>query len=206
MDNRPTPRLSQQQEQRRIYTERNREDAYRDHLAEQTRRMQEESARLRQQRRMQQYRFQQDYIRELQLQQERLRAERDYANDPYYYTPNSYRYRRAGVYYETNQYGAHLLRQAVDYGYQEGVRAGQADRLDGWAPDYQNSYAYQDANYGYTGVYVDQADYNYYFRQGFQRGYQDGYYNRYQYGTNVNGSYSILGNLLTSILGLQTLP
>jgi hypothetical protein len=42
----------------------------------------------------------------------------------------------------------------------------------------------------------------YYFRQGFQRGYNDGYYNRQQYGTNTNGSYSILGNILNGILGL----
>ena len=52
---------------------------------------------------------------------------------------------------------------------------------------------------------MDQADYNYYFRQGFQRGYEDGYYNRYQYGVYSNGSYSVLGNVLTLILNLQSL-
>ena len=47
--------------------------------------------------------------------------------------------------------------------------------------DYRNNWAYRDANYGYTGMYVDQPQYNYYFRQGFQRGYEDGYYSRSQY-------------------------
>ena len=57
--------------------------------------------------------------------------------------------------------------------------------------DYSN--AYEDANYGYTGMYVDQGDYNYYFRQGFQRGYQDGYNARLQYGRNDNGRSGIPG-------------
>ena len=87
--------------------------------------------------------------------------------------------------------GRTLLRQAVNYGYQEGFRAGAADREDRWRADYENCFAYQDANFGYDGYYVDQADYNYYFRQGFQRGYEDGYYNRYQYGVYSNGSYSV---------------
>jgi hypothetical protein len=39
-----------------------------------------------------------------------------------------------------------------------------------WHSNYQGSFAYQDANYGYTGYYVDQDEYNYYFRQGFRHG------------------------------------
>jgi hypothetical protein len=98
-----------------------------------------------------------------------------------------------------------VLRQAVNDGYQEGVRFGQADRQDGYAANYQNNAAYRDANYGYSGYYVDQSDYNYYFRQGFQRGYNDGYYSRSQYGSSLNGQPSILSTLLTSILGLTSL-
>ena len=70
---------------------------------------------------------------------------------------------------------------------------------------YQSSYAYQDANYGYGGYYVDQDDYNYYFREGFRRGYEDGYNMRYQYGHNSNGAYIILGVVLSHILALQSL-
>jgi hypothetical protein len=93
----------------------------------------------------------------------------------------------------------------VNYGYEEGFRAGQADREDGWGSSYQDSYAYQDANYGYDGYYVERDDYNYYFREGFRRGYEDGYDSRSQYGTESNGKYEIWANVLSSILNLQAL-
>jgi flagellar biosynthesis/type III secretory pathway protein FliH len=114
-------------------------------------------------------------------------------------------YNRGGSYYEVNQYGADLLRQAVNNGYQEGYNAGQADREDNWRPDFQNSYAYQDALYGYDGYYLTPDDYQYYFRQGFQRGYEDGYNEQYQYGYSSNGSYGVLGNVLSLILNFQSL-
>ncbi|HVR81750.1 MAG TPA: hypothetical protein VHF02_06685 [Luteimonas sp.] len=161
---------------------------------------------LQQQNRMAQYSYQQMYFQRLRQQQARLAAQRyNYANDPYFYTPASYRYGYGGNYYQTNHYGADLLRQAINYGYQEGIRAGRADREDRWASDYRNSYAYQDANYGYNGYYVSQADYNYYFRQGFRRGYEDGFGRQYQYGQYQNGSNSILSTVLALILNLQPL-
>ncbi len=105
-----------------------------------------------------------------------------------------------------------MLRQAVRNGYEEGVRAGLSDREDRWRSNYQDSYAYQDASYGYSGYYVGLTDYNYYFREGFRRGYEDGYnsyedgYNsRYRYGTNSNGAFSILSGVLQTILNLQNL-
>ena len=94
-----------------------------------------------------------------------------------------------------------------------GARAGRADRVDGWRSDWRNNYAYQDANYGYNGWYVDRSEYNYYFREGFRRGYQDAYGDDYRYGTyygnngNIGGNDNfavILGTVLQSILGLQT--
>ena len=91
----------------------------------------------------------------------------------------------------------------MNNGYEEGFQAGQADRQDNWrSGSYQNSYAYQDATYGYNGYYVTQAEYSYYFRQGFQRGYEDGFNSRSQYGSNSNGSYSILATVLTQVLNL----
>ena len=95
-----------------------------------------------------------------------------------------------------------MLREAVNNGYQEGVAAGWADKQDRWAANYRTSYGYQDANYGYTGFYVDRADYNYYFREGFRRGYDDGYYNRLQYGTYSGGQHTLLGSVLTGIINL----
>jgi hypothetical protein len=117
----------------------------------------------------------------------------------------SYRYRVGDADRETNQYGADILRQAVRNGYEQGWRAGRADRADGWPSDYRKSYAYQDANYGYNGNYVPQTDYNFYFREGFRRGYEDGYASRSQYGTVVNGTPSILATILAGILGLTTI-
>ncbi len=64
-------------------------------------------------------------------------------------------------------------------------------------------FGYQDANYGYDGYYVDQSEYQYYFRQGFERGYEDGYTSRSQYGQYSNGTASILGTILETILNLQ---
>jgi hypothetical protein len=161
---------------------------------------------LQQQRRMAQYRYQQEYYRRLRTQQARLMAQRyDYYSNPYFYTPASYRYSYGGNYYTTNRYGADLLRQAVNYGYQEGLRAGRADRYDNWNSNYRDSYAYRDASYGYDNYYVRRDDYNYYFRQGFQRGYQDGYGNRYQYGRYDQGNASILQAVLALILNLQYL-
>jgi hypothetical protein len=155
---------------------------------------------------MAQYRFQERYLEHLRDQDRRLREERhDYSNDPYFYTAPNYRYNRGGAYYETNQYGAELLRQAVNYGYEEGFHAGAADREDNWRPDYRNSYAFQDASYGYNGFYVDPEDYKYYFREGFSRGYEDGYNERFQYGYNANGSLGVLGDVLSLVLNLQPL-
>ena len=84
-------------------------------------------------------------------------------------------------------------------------RVGQADRADGWSYRYRDSYAYQDATYGYTGYYVNPDEYRYYFRAGFRRGYEDGYYSRLQYGRYEEGKYAILAAVLAQILNLQPL-
>ena len=102
-----------------------------------------------------------------------------------------------------NRMAPKMLRQAVNNGYEEGFRAGQADRQDGWGFSPQDAIGYEDASYGYDGYYVDQSEYQYYFRQGFDRGYEDGYYSRNQYGRYSNGNASILGTILETILNLQ---
>ncbi|HVI59951.1 MAG TPA: hypothetical protein VM619_13910 [Luteimonas sp.] len=162
---------------------------------------------LRQQHRINQYRYQQAYYDRLRQQQLRFSARNyDWYNDPYYYTPASYRYRYDGGWYQTNRYGADLIRQAVNYGYREGLRAGRADREDGWRSDYRGSYGYLDANYGYNGYYIDQGQYNYYFRQGFRRGYDDGYRDDYRYGhRDDDGNYTLLAAVLAAVIGFQLL-
>jgi len=198
-------RVSQQRQQELIEQQQQRLAQYRQHLNEEQRLAQQQTALLQQQRRIAQYRFQQQYWEHVRQEQSEAERYRNWNDDPYFYTPPIYRYRYRGTYYEANQYGADLLRRAVNYGYEEGFRAGEADREDRWRPDYQHCYAYQDANYGYPGYYLDQDEYNYYFREGFRRGYEDGYYSRYQYGSYVNGSYSMLGAVLSQILSFQSL-
>ena len=197
--------VARQVQQQRIVEQRQREIQYRQVLTTQVRTAQQRTAQLQQQKRAAQNAAQQQYLVNLRQQQQRLQAARDYARDPAFSARPAYLYRRAGTQYQTTQYGADVLRQAVNYGYQQGVQFGQADRRDGQRSDYQNAYAYQDANYGYDARYVSQTDYNYYFREGFRRGYQDGYGSSQQYGTVSNGSPSILSSILSSILGLTAI-
>jgi hypothetical protein len=160
---------------------------------------------MQQQNRNQQYRYLSDYnqrVREQQMQYQNQQF--DYSNDPYFYSAPIYSYQRDGQSYQLNQYGADLLRQAINYGYGEGRRAGRADRRDHWRSDYRDSYAYQEADYGYSGYYLDRDEYSYYFREGFRRGYSDGYYGRRHYGNYSNGSYNIMGSMLSVILQLQS--
>ncbi|MEK6301243.1 MAG: hypothetical protein AABO41_11015 [Acidobacteriota bacterium] len=144
-------------------------------------------------------RYQQRYLDNLRQDQLRLQSWQ------YSYAPPQYRYYRGGRYYQANRYSADMLRQAVRNGYEEGVRAGLSDREDRWRSNYQDSYGYQDASYGYNGYYVGLSDYRYYFREGFRRGYEDGYYGRSRYGSNSNGAFNILTGVLQTILNLQNL-
>ena len=79
--------------------------------------------------------------------------------------------------------------------------------MDGWRPSYRDSFAYQDALYGYRGFYVDRQEYAYYFREGFRRGYEDGYYRTSRYGRydNRGDNYSILSTVLGLILNFRDL-
>ncbi|HMG35071.1 MAG TPA: hypothetical protein VKM94_14120 [Blastocatellia bacterium] len=117
------------------------------------------------------------------------------------YGPPVYRYYHTGQYYEVSRFAADELRQAVRYGYAEGFRAGRSDRLDRWSYGFQDSFAFEDGSYGYSG-YVSFAEYQYYFREGFRRGYEDGFYGRTHYGS-LNGG--ILSGILQTILALQSL-
>ncbi len=201
-DPKPVP---QQEQQQRVDEQRHRDTAYKAALANQVRGTQQASAALQQQKRSAQYTVSQQYAANLRLQQKRLNTPRDVQRDPYYSAPMTFRYTVGSTDRETNRYGADVMRQAVNNGYQQGWKAGRADRSDHWPSNYQKSYGYEDANYGFSGTYLPQSDYNYYFREGFQRGYEDGYAKHPQYGAVVNGSPSILGNILSGILGLHSI-
>jgi len=201
-DKRTVPAQDQQQ---RVDEQRQRDTEYKAALANQVRATQEAAAALQQQKRTAQYAVNQQYVANLHQQQEHMNTQRDARRDPYFSAPMTFRYRVGSNDRETNRYGAEVMRQAVNNGYEQGWKAGRADRRDRWSSNYQQSYGYQDANYGFNGNYLPQADYNYYFREGFQRGYEDGFARHPQYGTVVNGSPSILDAILSSILGLHTI-
>jgi hypothetical protein len=180
---------------------------YREHLDQQQRLAPPHAAQLQQQHRTALVVVQQQYVARLRQQQLQVqnRDRYNYGHDPFFWTAPTVRYSRGGAYYETNQYGVTLLRQAVSFGYEEGTRVGMADRQDRWAPDYQASWAYQDANYGYSGFYVERDDYNAYFREGFRRGYEDGYHGGHQFGTYAHGRGTVLGAVLATILNFQAI-
>lgn len=198
--------LQQSQRQRDlILQEKQRANEFDRYLDKQRNVMQQRSADLRKQKRNSQYREQQRYLDQLRQQQQTVRRGHDWDHDPFFFAVPKYRYMRGGRYYEINEYAARLLQEAINYGYEEGFRAGEADRLDHWRYDYSSSYAYLDASYGYYGMYVSLSDYNFYFREGFRRGYEDGYYGRHRYGSVVDGDLRIMSDVLRLIIDLRVL-
>jgi hypothetical protein len=200
-------RLSQARQQQLIAAQRQRAEQYGAQLQRQAELARQRSLALQTQKRINQFRVQQQYMQWQQQQRilARNAAAYNYNTDPYFYTAPTVQYFRAGSYYQVNQFAADQLNQAVSFGYDEGFRAGQADKGDGWHFDYLDSYAYQDASYGYRGQYVDRDEYKHYFREGMSRGYKDGYYGRNQYGQKTNGGVTILSAVLQQILDLEPL-
>ncbi len=195
--------VSQQEQRQRAKVQQQRAAEYRRQLDQQLLAAQQQNLQLQQQRRMAQYRAHQVYSAQLRQQLQVVLAPRAYATDPWVSAPHMYRYVANGANRLTNQVGAEALRQAVQNGYAQGYRAGEADRQDHSPSSAQSTFAYRDANYGYAGRDVDQSDYNFYFRQALQRGYDDGFTHRAQYGSTSNGTPTILASLLSAILVLQ---
>jgi hypothetical protein len=199
-------RLSAARQQQLIAQQQQRAARYEQRLWRSQELARQRAALLQQQRRMAAYQYQQQYLQRLRQQQAWLDRQYDYSSDPYFYTAPTYRYSRGGRYYETNQYGADLLRRALDSGYEEGYRSGEADRLDHWRSDYRDSWGYQDANYGFSGLYIDPEEYNHYFREGFRRGYEDGYGRQSRYGRQGgDGNLLLLAEVLLQLLDLRSL-
>jgi hypothetical protein len=164
------------------------------------------SVQLQQQNRTSQYRSYQDYRRRhdnlyLRYWNDRHR----YYRDDWFFAPVVFSLFYNGGYYGINHYQSDLIRQAMNYGYEEGFHAGRADRYDHWRFDYRSNYIYRDADYGYYGYYVDEDMYSHYFREGFRRGYEDGYYGRYRYGRYYGGSYSLRRDVLDSVFRIEVI-
>jgi hypothetical protein len=195
------------QQEERVEKKKDRAARYGQDLAQQERVAEERGQKLQQSRRMAQYRYQEEYVQRIRQQRVLVESRQSYdrPGDPLFYEPATYRYHRGESDYETNQHGADLLRGAVDYGYEAGLRSGRADRQDRWEGGYEDSFAFRDANYGYSGEYVDQSEYNHYFREGFRRGYEDGFNSRNRYGKSSNGRYELTASQLSQIIDLQPL-
>jgi hypothetical protein len=89
-----------------------------------------------------------------------------------------------------------IERQAADFGYREGYRAGRDDRRDGRSRSYDDHNTYRDATAGYRSAYGDRELYRRYFQEGFRRGYDDGYRNRSASGTGRSRARDILGDII----------
>jgi flagellar biosynthesis/type III secretory pathway protein FliH len=141
--------------------------------------------------------------RKIDKQQEKIQKQRAKLEQQRVKLQNKrYRVNRNGSYYNTDQRGAEMLRQAVNAGYQQGYRAGQQDRNGRRNSSWNNSSVYRSGTYGYQN-HVNRSQYQYYFQQGFQKGYQDGYNSQYRYGSNNGGSLNILSTILNQVLNIQ---
>ena len=148
--------------------------------------------------------------RNAQINADYNRRNRNYNTYGNVVTSNRYRVYRNGTYYNTDQRGADLLRQAVNEGYRQGFATGRNDRNNQRSVSWSNSTVYRNGTIGYQN-YVNRSQYQYYFQQGFQRGYQDGsnrqyedgYNGNYQYGYNNNGTMSVIGAILEQVLNIS---
>lgn len=145
------------------------------------------------------YRDYQRQQRQIEKQQRKYEKQREKAQRQY--DRRMYRLRNQYGYYQTDDRGIQILRDAVNRGYQQGFYAGQNARRNRAGYGYNGLSMYRTGNYGYNS-YVNSDQYRYYFQQGFQRGYQDGYNSRYQYGYRANNGINILGSILSGILNL----
>ena len=146
---------------------------------------------------------QQERYRREQQRQARLNRNYNSRNGVAYANGSRYRVYRNGRYYTTDGRGAELLRQAVNPGYRQGYEAGRIDRANRRGSQWSRNDMYRSGTFGYQS-YVDRGQYQYYFQQGFQKGYDDGYFSRNRYGSYNNGSASILGSILGTILNIRT--
>jgi len=197
--------LSRERQRQLVTQHQQRLERQRQIAARQQRAWQQQTTQLQRQRRTAQVRLREQYLRRRVQVVISIGRRPAFDRDPYFSTPPAFRYLRGGRYYEINQYGAEVLRQAVQLGYEEGYQAGAADREDGWRASYREHYAYQDGDFGYDGYYVDRDDYVYYFREGFRRGYDDGYGDRYVYGRYDNGAYRMQDSVMLQVLILLPL-
>lgn len=85
--------------------------------------------------------------------------------------------------------------RAQRIGYDEGYRAGQADRANGERADFRDESVYREASAGYRSQDGGLSYYRQQFRAAFAEGYEDGYRNR-DANTRRGGISGILGDII----------
>lgn len=128
-----------------------------------------------------QWQREQEIRRQRQWEREQRRRQREAQRDWRY--DRDRRYDNNGRYgngrYDDNysNYGGNqqMRQNALNAGYNEGIKEGRKDRERGDRFDYRDEEDYRNANTGYNSRYGDRGLYAQYFREAFINGYTDGY-------------------------------
>ena len=121
--------------------------------------------------------WQRDQIRrQREWEREQRRRQREAQRDDRY-NDRDWRYNRNRNEDNYGYYGgSYQFRQnALNAGYNEGIKEGRKDRERGERFDYRDEEDYRNANTGYNSRLGDRSAYAQYFREAFINGYTDGY-------------------------------
>lgn len=123
-----------------------------------------------------QWQREQEIRRQRQWEREQRRRARESQRD-WRYDRNNGRYGNGRYDDNYSNYGGNqqMRQNALNAGYNEGVKEGRKDRNNGDRFDYRDEEDYRNANTGYNSRFGDRQLYAQYFREAFINGYTDGY-------------------------------
>ena len=119
--------------------------------------------------------------RDSQWQRDQIRRQREWEREQrrrQRQAQRDWRYDRNGRYDDnySNYGGNQQMRQnALNAGYNEGIKEGRKDRNNGERFEYRDEEDFRNANTGYNSRFGDRQVYAQYFREAFINGYTDGY-------------------------------
>ena len=119
--------------------------------------------------------------RDSQWQRDQIRRQREWEREQrrrQRQAQRDWRYDRNGRYDDnySNYGGNQQMRQnALNAGYNEGIKEGRKDRNNGDRFEYRDEEDFRNANTGYSSRFGDRQVYAQYFREAFINGYTDGY-------------------------------
>lgn len=117
-----------------------------------------------------------DQVRLDRERQEQMRVKYEQNRSPW---EKNVRYKvfQNGRMFITDARGLEMLKQAVIRGYDEGFKAGLADRRNRRNGGFYKSSVYRSGNFGYQNS-VEMKQYQFFFQKGFSEGYEDGFNTR----------------------------